>query len=73
MKNITITTFIAADVDDPATRRPVVRTQLALDGDTETVVAEDQADNADLLAMHDTMVVEAVSARLVYLQMQQSA
>ena len=70
---ITVTTYTAADVGDPEAGTPVVRTRLTLDGDAQTVVAEDHADNEELLALHQAMVNEAVEARLVYLQLQEEA
>ena len=70
LRVITVTTYTAAAVGDPEAGTPVVRTRLTLDGDAQTVVAEDHADNEELLALHQAMVNEAVEARLVYLQLQ---
>jgi len=73
LRVINVTTFIAADVGDLAARTTVVQTRLTLGGDAQTVVAKDHADNAELLALHQAMVNEAVEARLLYLQLQEEA
>jgi len=73
LRVVTVTTYTAADVEDSGTRKAAVRTRLVLDGDTQTVVAEDHAGSEDLLALHQAMVNEAVEARLVYIEMQEEA
>ena len=70
LKTITVSTFIADDMDDPETGVPAAVTQLTLDGDLETILSQEVATGDEhVLTLHQAMVREAIEARLAYLEL----
>ncbi|MCP4663667.1 MAG: TIR domain-containing protein [bacterium] len=64
---LTVSTYAAADPDDPATARLKARTRISLTGDVEVHLSEDTAEGH--LEVHEKTVREALRARLAYLEL----
>jgi len=75
LKRITVVTFVAADMDAVDEGKPAAISELELDGDLETILAEEilnqetNSGNQELLTLHQAMVREAIQARLAYLEL----
>ncbi len=75
LKRITVVTFVAADMQAVDEGKPVAISELDLDGDLETILAEEilnqetSSSDQDVLTMHQAMVREAIQARLAYLEL----
>jgi len=75
LKRITVVTFVAADMQALDEGKPVTISELELDGDLETILAEEiinreiNSGDQDVLALHQAMVREAIQARLAYLEL----
>jgi hypothetical protein len=67
-REVTITTYTAADAEVEDDRRIAAVSSFDFDGNLETVVSEEAAGNGQLLAMHQALVQEAIAARLAYLE-----
>ena len=61
-KAFTVTTYTAADVQQAEGKKIAAQTKVA-DDKIETVIAEEQAGNGELLALHRALVERAVDAR----------
>ncbi len=68
LTTLTVSTYAAADPDDPASARLKARTRVSLTGDVEVYLPEG-ADEQDYLSAHADSVREAVQARLAYLEL----
>lgn len=68
LTTLTVSTYAAADPDDPATARLKARTRIKLGGDVEVYLPEDAGEESYLSA-HAQAVRDAVRARLAYLKL----
>ncbi len=66
---VTVTTYTAADASAADGKSVAAKSSFTFDGDLETVVSEEAAENEQLLALHQVLVQEAIAARLAYMEL----
>jgi hypothetical protein len=70
LKKLAVSTYTAADPENPDHPKLIARSRFSLDGDVESYVRENlTAEEARTLELHRQMVSEALAARLAYLDM----
>lgn len=67
LNTVIVSTYVAAEADDPHSRTLIACTKLVLDGESETTIYDPVA-SEQMLILHQQTVAQAVTARLAYLR-----